>query len=270
MQKDEKFVYDLLQKIELPNYVQAIQDVKEYSIKQYSYPSKNRRLEEWRLSEPKLDRIVSIIFTHTLNNGEYSTYQNIVGALNNIINVEDEIDRVKIIAEIIAVVSKSGLIKIMRKGPGKSIDIYPGFNLKLDLPSKASKYDVCSSSPTEVIDNEILGHRLKSHDAEVCLDHINRMNSIPLKLNIDMIEKFPEKPSKKLDTQKKIDQWELFVRESAVKYKELIEGGNLCYMKHACDNRGRTYTSNGYYIDTQGSSYKKSIMQLKNEEIVGD
>ena len=117
-------------------------------------------------------------------------------------------------------------------------------------------------------ENQILGCRYKQHDGETCLDHINILNSIPLSLNIDLLVRMEEEATFELDTVEKQEQWQLFKQRSIKKYLDVATDlDNKFYLEWKYDTRGRCY-SEGYYINPQGSSFKKAICQLTNKEIV--
>ena len=49
--------------------------------------------------------------------------------------------------------------------------------------------------------------------------------------------------------------------------KLLIQSGNDFHFTHKVDKRGRTY-SNGYSVNYQGNSFRKSIINLAHKELV--
>lgn len=92
------------------------------------YPSKNKRYEQWVHNDdtPYEDLLISILTTTLLN--PILTYQSICGMLNHKIPLEEELDRVKTIAEVLAVVSRTGLIQIKRHGAGEKTMVKAGYN----------------------------------------------------------------------------------------------------------------------------------------------
>jgi hypothetical protein len=119
----------------------------------------------------------------------------------------------------------------------------------------------------EGIGSLILGGKHNHHDGNLCLDHLNRMNAVQLKLNRPFLRKYEEAPTFALDTQAKKEQWESFITNSYRAYIKLVKGGNRFYLCHRYDKRGRCYAE-GYHISTQGSSFKKAIIQLAQPELV--
>jgi DNA-directed RNA polymerase len=47
----------------------------------------------------------------------------------------------------------------------------------------------------------------------------------------------------------------------------MINSGNEIYLTNKVDKRGRIYAQ-GYHITTQGTSFKKAMLELAHEELV--
>ena len=97
------------------------------------------------------------------------------------------------------------------------------------------------------------------------MDHINRVNSVKLCLNIPLLCSISEAPKKEIVKQEHQDQWDTFMNDTYAKYMEIMH--KEFYMDHAYDCRGRCYAQ-GYLVSYQGSSFKKSIVQFANKEVV--
>lgn len=239
---------------------------------EYSYASKNERLQQWLPDKGELFEIVLAVFTITLVYKSI-TYQAICGILaNRLDTINGHINRVKTIAEVIAIISRSGLIDIKRTGSGSYIMVSTQY--AIDNIPDPDKHEVLLNPPPKFTSNyhedyghRVLGGKVNQHDNDICLDHINRMNSIALSLNKPFLSKYEEAPTFALDTLAKRKQWEHFIRNSYRKYIEVAQKGNVFYLNHNVDKRGRTYAE-GYYMNTQGTSFKKAIIQLANKEIV--
>ena len=115
-------------------------------------------------------------------------------------------------------------------------------------------------------DSLILGSG-NHHDGDICLDTLNTMNTVALQLDTDFLSSVDEEPTYELDTQDKIDQWKRFKEQSTKFYVLMAEQGNQFYLTHKVDKRGRAYAS-GYHLSTQGTSYKKAMLEFATEEIV--
>lgn len=115
-------------------------------------------------------------------------------------------------------------------------------------------------------DSLILGSG-NHHDGDICLDTLNTMNRVALKLDTDFLCKVEEEPTFELDSQDKIDQWKRFKKQSTEFYVLMTEQGNQFYLCHKVDKRGRIYCS-GYHISSQGAAFKKAMLEFATEEIV--
>ena len=115
-------------------------------------------------------------------------------------------------------------------------------------------------------DSLILGSG-NHHDGDICLDTLNTMNQVALKLDTDFLCKVEEEPTFELDSQDKIDQWKRFKKQSTEFYVLMTEQGNQFYLCHKVDKRGRIYCS-GYHISSQGAAFKKAMLEFATEEIV--
>lgn len=115
-------------------------------------------------------------------------------------------------------------------------------------------------------------------DVDVCLDHLNRMNHVALKVNMEVVKSEEGKfisPTREPD-----EEWEDFQKrqKQAVKFYEttvdVMEtintlGDGKFYLTHRYDRRGRCYAS-GYHINTQGDDYRKAMLVLDRQEICND
>ena len=283
LRDDEKFVHNKLEESGgLSEINQAIKDLKAYGNTTYGYDSKNTRLDQWYFKgDPDMYELVLAVFTTLLIKG-HMTYQAACSALKHKIDLKDEIDQIKTIAEVLAVISKSGLIEIERRGSGNSIIVSSTFDIDWDIPVH-NKHKLIFAEPREITTNFVKGkgsllsgHRLNHHDGNICLDHLNRLNRIPLSLNFNLISAY-EETTDKLDEPKEDEtllefedrkrQWEIFIKDSSNKYAEVEANGNRLWLEHFPDSRGRFY-ARGFHIDSQGSQYKKAILELAEPEIV--
>lgn len=105
------------------------------------------------------------------------------------------------------------------------------------------------------------------HQGNICLDVLNRMNKVALKLDVEFLKTVEEEPTFELDTSEKRDMWLAFKDASTRMYALMASLGNEFYLTHKVDKRGRIYAQ-GYHINTQGTSYKKAMIELANEEVV--
>lgn len=112
--------------------------------------------------------------------------------------------------------------------------------------------------------------------ANVCLDHLNRMNSIPLTLNIQTAElidnewadigrRRPGETFQQYETrQKAFEKYDIASKD--VMYA-LMGIRNQFWMTHKYDRRGRTYCQ-GYHVNYQGTSWNKAVVEFANKELI--
>lgn len=115
-------------------------------------------------------------------------------------------------------------------------------------------------------DSLILGSG-NHHDGDICLDTLNTMSQVALQLDIDFLSKVEEEPTFELDSQDKVDQWNRFKKQSYGFYTLMADQGNQFYLNHKVDKRGRAY-AHGYHITTQGTAFKKAMLEFATEEVV--
>jgi hypothetical protein len=235
----------------------------EWSYASHSYDSKNVRISEWNPDMPAIYNVMCKIFAGTLLNPQGMTYQAMIGYIANDIGCADSLDRAKCSAELIALAYQSSLI-VITKITDTTMMITTEFELEESIPD-FSKHMVSYKKPLPTITNPILGNRFKQHDHDVCIAHIDKMNAIPLVLEHRVIGNLSEESTAELETDEQYEAWQDFQRRSMETY--IAIGFKEFYMNHNYDTRGRCYCE-GYYVNYQGSSYKKSIVQLAHKEII--
>lgn len=114
------------------------------------------------------------------------------------------------------------------------------------------------------------------HEDDICLDHINRVNAIPMSVNLDTAL-MVKNQWRNLDKQKSGETkehfekrkraFEKFDRSAHEIIQIVIEQGNRFYFTHKVDKRGRTYCQ-GYHLTTQGNPWCKAIIELADKEYV--
>lgn len=260
------------------NFINTIHKTKKGKLRDL----KNARLLEWDPTDEEVHDVVFMIFGSALAQGQM-TIQAVCGMLNHIINVYELIDRVNILASCIALISKTGLIDLVLSENGYYM-VSTEYDLD-DVPD-IDRHGTAFRRPQIVEGNfdpeqrsMILGGRLNYHEYDICLDHINNLNQIPMALNWPFICTYEEKPKdnfyKETDpawkTMQKKAMWNLQTKQAKEKYVELMSsrGKNKLFPNHKVCTRGRTYQC-GYYLNCQGSSYKKASLILYNKEKLND
>lgn len=141
--------------------------------------------------------------------------------------------------------------------------------------------------PSHVRHNRQYGYRtirgsiiLKNNhtDDDVCLDHINRSNQIPLALNKDVVA-FVQNQWSNLDKpkdtetfedyQKRVRAFEKYDKTSRDVLAALMAQGDRFWITHKYDKRGRTYTQ-GYHVNPQGNDWNKACIEFADAEKLND
>lgn len=140
--------------------------------------------------------------------------------------------------------------------------------------------------PKELKTNEDTGyytHRnsviLKNnhHGFDVCLDHLNRMNRIKLRLNMQVAKTIknqwrsldkPKPDEDQKEFQKRVKAFEKYDRTThdVLDHLGLSNEGEF-YLTHKYDKRGRTYCQ-GYHVNYQGATWNKAVVEFAQGEIV--
>lgn len=105
------------------------------------------------------------------------------------------------------------------------------------------------------------------HDGDLCLDVLNTMNQVALKLDTDFLSKVEHEPTYELHTQQQKDDWLQYRKVGYRFFSLMTQQGNRFHFTHKVDKRGRIY-SMGYHINPQGTAFQKAMLELADEEIV--
>lgn len=232
------------------------------------FTAKNKRLSQWNPDRDEVYWLIVKMFTMTMTQ-DYVTYQALAGGHSDTIPMDSVPDRVKTVSEVIAMMCLADVINIHTTLSNQHL-IKPVVTL-MNIPV-TDKHGTVYHRPQTVESNHdpeqgsmLLGGKLNAHDGDICLDHINRMNSVPMALNVDFLRSTKEESKKDLDTEEKRRNWEQYYTESTRRNALACVESEKLYLNHKPDTRGRIY-STGYYIDTQGSSYKKASIELYHKE----
>jgi hypothetical protein len=220
---------------------------------------------------------------------ETQTFTQCVGMLKGNFKNDTERQDIESASECIALLSKMNLIdiKLPRDAEEGVLMVFSKIKYDGDLGEylTTSKHIMPSIiEPSQVTSNKESGYRTfdsslilagKYHSYPVPLDHINRVNSVALSINKKALEIDPtfkeedeDNPDETTEERcKRYISWKQLNVESMVTYAELVASGNKFYLTHKYDERLRTY-AHGYQVSTQGDSYRKSVIELANKEVV--
>ena len=253
------------------------------------YESKQLRLAQ--VKELDLTELVTELFT------------SVTSKLASRLGFDDKREAITTVAEITAVLCATDAFDITKADAMASLMLVS----RMPLPAQLLEYIeqsmylppmVCE--PLELktnYDSGYLSHkesvilgRGNHHSENVCLDVLNKVNRVALTLATDFLLAMEEDPNKeftleevhasalkkgktltdaqaKVILQKQIEHWHRFKPQSAKVYMALHNCGNQFHLTHKVDKRGRIY-SQGYHINTQGTSYKKAMVEFAKQELV--
>jgi hypothetical protein len=112
-------------------------------------------------------------------------------------------------------------------------------------------------------------------DKDLCLDHLNRANSVALSLNMETALSEQGKyirPQRNQgeafdDFRKRQKQSDVFYATSMQVMETLESLSDELYLTHKYDRRGRCYAS-GYHVNSQGTDYNKAVLELAKKEVI--
>lgn len=249
----------------------------EYMNKDY-YASKNVRVSQ--LKGLDLETLILDVFVGTAYCLKPELFTSVTAQMAGRLKFSDRADGIRTIAEIMAVLCMTDAFDIQKETRQSSLVIVSRLPLSADLLRfiEQSQYlppMVCA--PMELQNNFSSGYLTHNdslilgsgnhHDGDLCLDVLNRINQVPLKLATDLLSKVEEDPTFALDDAEKREQWDRFKRQSYEFYLLIAQYGNRFHLTHKVDKRGRIYAQ-GYHINPQGTAFKKAMVELAEEEII--
>lgn len=242
------------------------------------YESKKKRLEQ--LQNFDIRTLVMDIFVGIAYFLKPEHFTSVTAQLAARLKFNDRVDAITTVAELVAVLCQTDAYDINK--PSKQASLV--LESRMDLPESLVDFILNSEylppmvcQPLELTHNFSSGYLTHNdslilgsgnhHDGDLCLDVLNIMNSVPLKVDTEFLCTVEEEPTFELVTQDQIDQWNDFKQQSYTFYKLMVDCGNRFYFNHKVDKRGRIYTS-GYHLSTQGTSFKKAMLEFADEELV--
>jgi hypothetical protein len=277
-------IEEQLDKLLLNWAIRAFVKIPEYINGDY-YDSKNTRMDILReqISNEGLDNLVVAIVAAVIHTHKPQTIQQCVGYLQGYLKHEDQFDRVKTAAELLAVCgSENGLFNIVRRGSGYSTMVMVNYwpiidNVMLD------KFDWINDTlfnppllerPKKVVDNKNCGYHTfneplilgshTQHDKHQDYASINILNGIPWILDQAVLAE-PEKSPAELNSPEKQRQFVEHIQQSQCVYNLL--GTRPFFLTWQSDSRGRIY-SHGYHVNFQSHEYKKAMLSFNQYEVL--
>lgn len=268
--------------MEASNEMQAkiqhgIELIKLYLAGEY-YASKQRRVAQ--LMGHDLKALVEDIFTGVAYVQRPELFTSVSARMASRLGFSDKAEAITTVAELLAVLCATDAFDIEKESRQASLMLVSRIPLSQGLNAFIERSEflppmVCE--PLELTHNFSSGYLTHNdslilgqgnhHDGDLCLDVLNTMNNVALKLDTEFLSKVEEEPTFELDNREKIDQWQRFKKQSYEFYRLMVNNGNRFYLTHKVDKRGRIYAQ-GYHINTQGTAFKKAQLELANEELV--
>lgn len=242
------------------------------------YPSKRARVEQ--LLQLDLQELVFNLFVGIAYIIKPELFTSVTAKLAGRLGFDDKRDAIATVAEMLAVLCHTDAFDITKADRMASLMMVSRLYLPPSLITQMQEAEylppmVCTplelrgnydSGYLTLKDSLILG-KGNHHNGNICLDVLNTVNRVALKLDMDFLLTVEEEPTFELDTAEKRDLWLQFKNQSERFYMLMHETGNKFYLTNKVDKRGRIY-SQGYHINTQGTAYKKASIELYNEELV--
>lgn len=275
---DKKIRQEIEQSDELRGRIeQGVQLVQAYIEGEY-YDSKMARIAQ--LKDMDLAELVQEIITGIAYFQREELFTGATAQLASRLGWDDKKDAITTMAELVAVLCATDLFDIFKPSRNASLMLVSRIELSEDLLQHINRSQylppmVCE--PLEVTHNFGSGYLTHNdsvvlgsgnhHDGDLCLDVLNTMNRVALKMDTQFLSSEEEMPTFELDDQDKIDSWNQFKEQSYYFYQLLAQQGNKFYFNHKVDKRGRIYCQ-GYHLSTQGTAFKKAMLEFSEEEVV--
>lgn len=116
------------------------------------------------------------------------------------------------------------------------------------------------------------------HTDDVVLDHINRVNAIPLTLNHKVAQMVknrwrhldkPKKGEEREEYLARVKAFNKYDRTSKEVFMHLALSQGPFFLTHRYDKRGRTYCV-GYHVSYQGNGWNKAMVNFFHQEVCND
>jgi len=255
----------------------GVELIEEYMGSEY-YASKNERVSQLKVLDIK--ELVTDIFVGIAYVQRAELFTSVTAKLASRLGFNDRVAAILTVAEMLAVLCDTDAFDINKVSKQASLMVISRLYMPENLLEfiRNSEYlppMVCE--PLELTHNYSSGYLTHNdslilgsgnhHDGDICLDVLNKMNKVALRIDTDFVSSFEEEPTFEFETPEQHQNWINFKRQSYEFYMLMVEQGNKFYLTHKNDKRGRIYAS-GYHITTQGTGFKKAMLELANEEIV--
>lgn len=116
------------------------------------------------------------------------------------------------------------------------------------------------------------------HNKDVYLSHLDRTNSVPLRINEKVLEHVFKKwqgdrtrksNESRQEYQMRLKQFDKFKRNAIGIMELLNKHSDEFFLTHRYDKRGRTYAV-GYHVNYQGQDYNKAVIEFAVKEYINE
>lgn len=256
---------------------QGTEMVKAYLTGSY-YASKMKRLAQ--LQTLDVEALVMDIFVGVAYLLRPELFTSVSAQMSDRLGFNDRVEAITTVGELIAVLCETDAYDILKEKRQSSLMVVSRIPLDEELTHfiEHSQYlPPMLCEPLKLTHNHSSGYLTHNdslilgsgnhHDGDICLDVLNTVNKVQLKLATDFLSTVEEEPTFEVDTQEKADHWLHFKKQSYHFYKLMATSGNRIYFTNKVDKRGRMYAC-GYHMNPQGTAFKKAQLELAKEELV--
>lgn len=268
----------------------------------YHHESKKQRISQLLLLD--LHNLVTDLFVGIAYIQKPQLFTTVTAQLAGRLGFSEKREAIQTVAEVLSVLCLTNAFDITKEDKKASLMIVNRMHIPDETKVFISNCEylppmVCE--PLELESNYDSGYLTHKdslilgtgnhHNGNICLDVLNKMNRVRLKLDVDFLLALEEDKSFELKSEDEFNawvvlkkkhkqfpsyahyvayvegMWEMFKSTSAKMYMKMVDAGNEFHLTHKVDKRGRIYAC-GYHISTMGNAYKKAMIELANEEVV--
>ena len=242
------------------------------------YQAKDARIMP--LKSMNLREIVTEVFIGVAFIRGEELFTSVNAQLAGRLGFDDKPAAIATMAEILAVLCETNVFEIFKTHKMGSLYLHHNYDLPEELVEFIANCEYLPpmvSAPLELTGNYSSGYFTHSdslvlgsgnhHSGDLCLDVLNKINSVACSLDLDFLSQVEEEPKNKPEDINQLTNWNNFKAQSHEMYKLMERCGNKFYFTHKVDKRGRLYCQ-GYQINYQGAAYKKAMIELANKEII--
>lgn len=275
---DAKIRTAILESAEMQAKLQhGAQLVRDYMAGSY-YESKMVRIAQ--LQNMDIDTLVLDMFVGVAYVLRPELFTSVSAQMAARLKFSDKTEAIATVAELLAVLCQTDAFDIIKKDRQASLQIVSRIPLTqavIEFIENSQFLPPMVCEPLPLTHNYSSGYLTHNdslilgsgnhHNGDICLDVLNKLGRVALKLDTQFLSTVEEEPTFELDNQDKCDQWMRFKTQSYMFYDLMVQQGNRFYINHKVDKRGRIY-AHGYHISTQGTAFKKACIELADEELI--